>query len=368
MFKYAFRSLIQERTKLILSVGGVAFALILILTLDGIFIGISRRMTVYIDTSQADIYVMQSGVKNMHMARSFLPKSLEDKLSEIKGVEEVTSINYGNSATKLHNKRLFSYLIGIDPKASFGGPADVIKGKTRPGKNEILLDEVVVKKHGYKIGDRISLIGKRFRLAGITKGTYSMASTITFFNKRDLAGLVPPGSTSYFLVRIRKGYKPEIVADEINSKVDGVNALSRSKFSENDRKIASDMGADVINIMTVIGFISAILIVALTTYTATLEKIRDYGVLKAIGAKNRNLYQVAIGQTTISAFIGLTFGVALTYLIARLINSMFPELSVVIEVGAFAKAIIATVLISLLASYIPIRSISKVDPLLVFKS
>lgn len=368
MFKYAVKSLMQEKTKLILSIGGVAFALILILTLDGIYAGISRKITIYIDTNKADVFVMQSGVKNMHMARSFMPLSLQQKLEKIEGVEEVTGINYGNSATKLHNKRLFSYLIGFDPNASVGGPVTVIKGSTNPKEDGIILDEVVVKKHGFKIGDRIKIIGKNFKLVGITRGTYSIASTITFLNRKALASFVPPGATSYFLIKTKNGYSSKNVTRKIDDKIKGVNALTRQQFSEHDRKVAADMGAQIIDIMTIIGFISAILIVALTIYTATLEKIGEFGVMKAIGASNGRLYRIVIQQTTISAFFGLIFGIAITYIISWLVVRVSPEISMVIEPASLIKAVIATVFISALASYVPVRSIAKVDPLLVFKA
>ncbi|MBI5828931.1 MAG: ABC transporter permease, partial [Chloroflexi bacterium] len=60
----ALRNLFQNKARLVISVGGVALALMLILSLDAIFTGMERRVTAYIDQSGADIFVSQSGVRN----------------------------------------------------------------------------------------------------------------------------------------------------------------------------------------------------------------------------------------------------------------------------------------------------------------
>jgi hypothetical protein len=77
MTRLAFRNLFQNRVRLIISTGGVALALLLILALDAIFTGVEQRITAYIDYSGADIWVSQSDVFNMHMAcprcRHYLP-------------------------------------------------------------------------------------------------------------------------------------------------------------------------------------------------------------------------------------------------------------------------------------------------------
>lgn len=367
MLKYSLKSLYKEKTKLALSVLGVAFAIVLILVIDGIYAGISRKMTVYIDTNKADVFVMQKGVKNMHMARSYLPVKLAAALEKIDGVQEVAYINYGNLTTKLHDKRLFSYLIGFDPDGTIGGPVNVIKGSAKAQPDEVLLDEVIAEKHNFEIGDNVKLIGKDFRLVGITSGTYSLASTITFFNREALSGFVPPGMTSYFLVKPESDVTPAALVSKIENEIDDVTVMTKAEFSRQDRKIASSMGAEIIEVMTLIGFMSAILVVALSIYTSIIEKIRDFGVLKAIGASNGKLYRIVFTQTTISAFLGLVLGIGMTYMIAALITRFVPEISMVIEQASLVKSTSATFVISFVAAYIPVRSIAKVDPLLVFK-
>ena len=94
MLRLAFRNLFQSKARLFISVGGVALALLLILALDAIFAGVQRQVTAYIDYSGADIFVAQEGVRNMHMASSWLSASIGRKVKAVPGVASVTPILY----------------------------------------------------------------------------------------------------------------------------------------------------------------------------------------------------------------------------------------------------------------------------------
>src|SRR5512146_115313 len=94
MLLLAHRNLFQNRARLLISVGGVALALMLILSLDAIFAGVERQVTAYIRHSGADVFVAQSGVRNMHMAASSLAAGVADQVAMQPGVASVTLILY----------------------------------------------------------------------------------------------------------------------------------------------------------------------------------------------------------------------------------------------------------------------------------
>src|SRR3989304_2872836 len=88
----ARRNLARNRVRLLVSVGGVALALSLTLALDAIYAGVAHQLTTYIDRAGADIWVAQSGVRNLHMVASSLPTSIVEEVSPIDGVAAVTPI------------------------------------------------------------------------------------------------------------------------------------------------------------------------------------------------------------------------------------------------------------------------------------
>ncbi len=94
MTRYVLRTLLQARGRLVLSVGGVALALALMLALDAIVGGTEARITAYIDHSGADVWVSQTGVRTMHMSASALPVNTVQQVRAVPGVASVTPILY----------------------------------------------------------------------------------------------------------------------------------------------------------------------------------------------------------------------------------------------------------------------------------
>ena len=94
MIRLAWKNLMHSKARLAISIGGVGLALLLILALDAVFAGAERTASAYIDRSRADVIVSQSGVRNMHMASSSLPATLQSELEAVPGVTSATPILY----------------------------------------------------------------------------------------------------------------------------------------------------------------------------------------------------------------------------------------------------------------------------------
>lgn len=122
MIRLAFRNLFQNKARLVISVGGVALALLLILSLDAVFSGVERQVSAYIEHSGADVWVSQADVRNMHMASSSLPDSIEGKVKYVPGVASVTPILYLTNNVVAGDERNLAYIIGLPDNAEFGGP------------------------------------------------------------------------------------------------------------------------------------------------------------------------------------------------------------------------------------------------------
>ena len=98
-----------------------------------------------------------------------------------------------------------------------------------------------------------------------------------------------------------------------------MTAQSRTAFAEQERKLIGDMASDMLAIMNLAGFVIGLAVVALTVYTATLDRRSEYGVLKAVGARNRHLYGIVLAQALYSVALGIVVGeLASTLLLWRL--------------------------------------------------
>ena len=128
MFNLAWRNLSQNRTQFLLGVGGVALALLLMLTLDALLAGSEEDLVAYIEQSDADIFVAQAGVKNMHMAASAITWR-DLRLAEHNAeVISASPILYTTSVVNAGDSDVLSYIIGFDPDEPLGGPGEVAVG------------------------------------------------------------------------------------------------------------------------------------------------------------------------------------------------------------------------------------------------
>ena len=364
----ARRNLTRNRVRFLVSVGGVALALSLTLALDAIYAGVANQLTMYIDRSGADVWVSQPGVRNLHMVASWLPESVVDEVSAVDGVAEATPILYSTDTIAAGDERAVAYVIGLQTDAPMGGPWDVVEGSSRVGRGEVIVDRGFARKAGAGIGDRVTVLGAEATIVGLSEGTASLVNSVAFLPFDDFRAMRSGAAVvSFVLVRTTQGASADGVAAAIERRVSGVTAQSREAFAAGERRLVTDMSAEVISIMNVIGFVVGLAVVALTVYIATLARRREYGVLKALGARNRVLYRVVLVQAGLSVVIGFVIGLAFTGLLGFLVARTDLNLELAITAASLVKVGLFAAVIAGLAAILPIRQVSGMDPAIVFR-
>lgn len=188
------------------------------------------------------------------------------------------------------DERNLAYIIGLPEKARLGGPWNVSVGRGLPDDGEAVMDRNVAEKSAVGLGDDIEILGKEFEVIGLTDETSSLTNSIAFFSSEDFQNLRKTSSTfSFLLVNVRDGESPAVAADRIEKSIKVVAAQTRIQFAGQEQRVIRDMSTDVITSMQRIGFLIGLAGMALTVYTSTLSRRREYGMLKAPGARNRDL-------------------------------------------------------------------------------
>jgi putative ABC transport system permease protein len=368
MLWLAYRNLFQNKARLVVSVGGVALALMLILALDAIFAGVERQITAYINNAGADVFVSQSGVLNLHMASSALPADAVEQVEAVPGVQSATPILYLTNMVVIGQERNLAYIIGLPPDAAAGAPWQVIAGKALPGPGEAVVDRNVARKSGVGIGDTVRILGSDLRISGLSEGTASLVNSIAFVAFEDFARFRGDSSTvSFILVTVTPGESPATVAARIEAKVFGVTAQATPAFAGQERRVVKDMGTDIIGVMNVVGFLIGMAVMALTVYTATLARRAEYGVLKALGAHNLRLYETVLAQAFYSVLLGLALGLAFTYVLSALAPRLEIGLALEMSGGSVAKVTALSLVIAGLAGILPVVDLARLDPATVFR-
>lgn len=372
MLRLAFRNLFQNKVRLVVSAGGIALALMLILALDAVLTGVEGQITAYIDNSKADVWVSQSGVQNLHMVTSSIPTAVTEEVENMQEVESATPIMYLTNLVVSGENRNLAYVIGLPEDAEAGKPSAVVEGVAIPGEGEAVIDNGVARKWGVEIGDEVAILGKGFTVAGLSEGDSSMINSVAFISMADFAGLgsSPEGSpdtVSYVLAQLKPGESAGAVAERIEADVGGVTAQSGEEFAAQERNIVTDMTTELVALMNVVGLLIGLAVVALTVYVATLSRREEYGVLKALGAKNRHLYGVVLAQAIYSVALGFAVGLAFTLLLAAVAPVLTLNLSLEISGASLLKVGAMSLVIAGFAAILPIRQISGLDPATVFR-
>lgn len=369
MLKLAFHNLVNDRARLMISAGGVGLAVVLILVMAGVFAGSEEHAVAYIRNQPALLWLMQAGVENLHMSTSILDPDTVERTRGVAGVADAVGLLYASGGVDLGDTVVYSYLFAIEDGAAFGGPWKLAEGSAYPPEDGVVIDRVLAARHGLDLGDQVGILGTELTITGLSEGTFGIATSITFLNWQTLARLMglPPGTPSYVLIRPEPGADLAALAGRLRVELPQTNVIPREDFIASDQEMIRQMGADILSAMNGISYVVGLLVIALTVYTAALERSREFGMLKAIGADLAALLRAVLAQAYLSAGLGFLAGTALAYGLAALISRLLPEMLILIEPERLLRQIPVFLVLTGLAALPPIARVARQDPLVVFK-
>src|SRR3972149_5622893 len=203
MLKLAWRNLTNEPARMAISVAGIALALVLILVIAGIFAGSEEFAVAYIKNEPAPIWLMQSGVANMHMSSSYISPEMITEAEQIEGVKDITGVLYTGGNLESGEDSILGYIIGVNPQAEIGGPWKLVEGRQNPQRGEIVIDAELEKRLGVELGDEVNLFNTAHKIIGLSRGNFGIGSSLAFINKQALSEwmAVRPDASSFALVR-----------------------------------------------------------------------------------------------------------------------------------------------------------------------
>lgn len=361
----ARRVLFAERRRAVLSVAGVAAALLLVLLLDGIFAGAMAANTYYVRTGPADVVVSQSGVRTMHMSTSVLPVGTLDAVNAVDGVQWAAPISVTTGIVANGTGRQLSYVIGYDPTTGRGGPRRVVSGGA-PALGETLLDRIAADLLGVTVGDTVQVLGTRLRVSGLATGGTSIVNTTSFVSRAQFAQLRGT-ATGYVLVKASTGVSADRLAQDLRSALPGVTVQTRDQFVASEGRITRDMSADLLRIMTLLSFGIALAVTGLTLLTVTLTRLRDYAVLKALGSSSGRLVRTVTAQAAWTVAVAVVVAVAAAELLSLLLSQLLPTVQVLVTASSVSRTALGAGVVGILAALGPLPRLARLDPASAFR-
>ena len=364
----ARKNLFQDRRRALLAVCGVGASLVLVLVLDGIFAGAMRQVNAYMRNSPADVFVAQKDVRTMHMTQSALPPETVDQVRGVDGVAWAEGLRFTTSIVESGSGReLTSYVFGYDTTTGRGGPRRVAAGRA-PGPGEVLVDDVAADELGVDVGDAVSILGAPtpLRVSGLSTEGTNIVNTTVYIRSEDFAAL-RGDAFAYVLVGAEPSVDTDTLAQRVGDALRDTTVQTRAEFARQEANVVRDMAADVMKVVTVIGFVIALAVIGLTLFTATLAKLREYGILKALGAGTGRLGATVAAQAAWSVGLGLAVAVAASMAIGAVIGAATPNVQVAIETTSVIRTGAGALVVGALAALLPLRRVLRVDPATAFR-
>jgi len=357
----ARRQLLSEPAKVVVALAAVAAAVTIVLLLSGLRRGMGEQVTVYLD-HQPPVLVGTAGARDFVAQTSILSEQTAVQVARVAGVADAAPITEGFAMLSLHGRRVLTLLVGYDPDRR-GGPWRLAEGRRPDARNELVLDSVVADDHGLGVGSTLRFRGADLRIVGLSSGTSGFMTPLAFSTRETANALNElPNTATFLLVTPERGVAPVALARRIDSAVPGVSARLRDELAANDRDLFVGSFSGPLLAMVLIAASVAVLVIAITVYSSTRDRSREYATLKAIGLGHRALLRLVAVQAGALALFGTALGVALAAAAARGVGELAPKYLIVLSGADVGRMGLAALVFALVAGLLPARFLANLDP------
>ena len=379
MFRTALRFILYDKAKSIGVVVGIVISIFLIGQQVGTLTFLMRLMGGLVDNSNKEmghIWVVDNITNNANELTK-LDESLVREIRSIRGVENTYPVVVASAMVKFPNgKSSPVLLVGSEAPAFIAGPK---KEKILAGNLMDLAEDGAVSgdyfdqgtfDNSLDIGKRLEINGKEAFIRLQTRDARGFAGSFfyTTLSKARFYGNFPDTKVSAVAVQVKPGQSISAVVNEINQTFYGVKAWKTQDLQNETIRfitISSNIGTSV-GSLVLFAIISGFFIISLTLFSSTLDHLRDYGTLKAIGATNAYVRNLILMQSFIFAIAGYVIALALIFLFKTAVTGA----GLIIQYSVLELVILflITVFISVGGSLVfSIRKINNVEPASVFR-
>jgi ABC-type antimicrobial peptide transport system permease subunit len=310
-FGMTFRNLLRRRVRSLLTMGGIAIGVGLIIALGAITQGIIQDFTALASEGGAELVAMQANVADM--GYSVIEERIGHTIAAMPEVQDVSGVVWGFS---MGEDAPFLIIFGMDPNGQAIRHFRVVEGEPIRGRGEVMLGKTAADSLKKQVGDVIKLPGGIFRVTGIYEtgigyeeggGVMALPDAQAAFDK--------PRQVSMLQIKVTDPAQVEAVRAMIENRFgDDVSVSTTATFIENS--------SDIQNTKAMLGaiFVLAILVggvvVTNTMVMAVMERTREIGTLRALGWRQSRVLWMILSESLllglIAAGLGILVGVGLS--------------------------------------------------------
>lgn len=325
MGEMIFRNLLHRPIRTTIGILAIGVEVALVVLIVGLTSGILMETAKRVEGVSADIMLQPSSAGViMGMNNAPMPIKIKDKLTELQYVRAVAPV-----LLQFNSSGGVELVYGIDKSFDdVSGGFVFLQGRNLQDRDDVLLDDLAAKSKQKKVGDKFTLFNHEWNVVGIVEHGKGSRIFVPLATLQDLAGATDKASL-FFIKCTRPEHTDDVIA---NMKTVFPNLTIRAVREYVSLMTSTNVpGLNVfVNAMIALAVCIGLLVIFLTMYTTVVERTRDIGVLKSLGATSPFIVRAILLESAALCVGGIAAGIGLSYAVRAGFLLKFPTLSILI--------------------------------------
>jgi putative ABC transport system permease protein len=355
-------NLVHRPVRSMISIVAVALEVTLILLIVGLCLGMMQDSRTRTAGIGADVLVLPPGSSFIAgLSSAPMPIKVGGVLAKLPHVRSVAPVVQQTTSAG----SFFEMITGIDLPSyeSMSAGFHYLQGGPFQGPNDVLVDDLFAESKHAKVGDTIDILNHRFRISGIVERGKGGRKFVPIATLQDLIGA--KDKATIFYLKLDDPANADTVVDEIKH-VPGMERYAANSMASYLAMMTtsnvpglSTFIKVVVGISVVIGFI----VIFQAMYTAVMERTREIGILKAMGASKFYIVNVVLRETALLALAGIVLGIVVSLAARAALAHRVPLLQVVVDRGWIVRATLIAIAGAIAGALYPAFQAAQKDPI-----
>jgi putative ABC transport system permease protein len=334
MWELILRNLLHRPLRTFISVMAVGVEVALVVLIVGLTTGLLQETAKRIEGIGADIMVQPPAASMiLQFSNSPMPIKIGEKIAELKYVKAVAP-----ALLQFSSSGGVDTVYGIDPLSfrAVSGGFVFIEGRDMEDPDDLLVDDWFAKSKKVKVGDTYNLLNHDWHVVGIIEHGKGARLFVSLPTLQDL--VAAHDKASIFLLKCTRPEHTDDVSEEIRQLLPNYTIRPLKDFLSLMTSTNIPGLRTFIDAMIALAVAIGLMVIFLTMYTTVIERTRDIGVLKSLGADKKFIVRTVLLESAALALFGIAAGVGISYGVRAAFLAGFPTLSILITTGWILRA------------------------------
>ena len=320
------QNVLHRPLRTLITVIGIAVEVTLVILVVGLTTGLMTESAKRTEGVGADVMVQPpSASVFMAFSGAPMPIGIAKKLEQLNYVQAVAPV-----LVQFNSVNGLDIVYGIDNGTfrAVSGGFTILRGHGLEGPKDILVDDIYAKGKKIKVGQTLHILATDFKVAGIVEHGKGARLFVLLPTLQEMSGA--QNKASIFFIKADRTDHAAAVTDEVKQLLPGYEVRPLKDFiSLMTSSNIPGLGV-FINIMIAIAVAVGFLVIFLSMYTTIIERTREIGVLKSLGASKAYIVEIILSETTLLSLFGLAVGIGLSFLLRYIFINAFPSMTILI--------------------------------------